>query len=163
MSDIERESLLEFLQRQRDLVPYKVQDASDDVLRSVRTPTGLTMHGVVSHLTNCERGWFRWAFADEASLMFDTEEDEDADFKVPADVTMAQLLSDYAAEQRRCDEVILAAETLDQKAVHRDRSLRWILLHMIEETARHLGHLDLLREQADGVVGDQPQWSSAST
>ena len=164
MSDIERESLLEFLQRQRDLVPYKVQDASDDVLRSVRTSTGLTMHGIVRHLTNCERGWFRWAFADQADLTFDhTEEDEDADFKVPADVPMAQLLADYSAEQKHCDEVILAAESLDEHGVHRDRSLRWILLHMIEETARHLGHLDLLREQADGTVGDLPQRSSAST
>jgi hypothetical protein len=158
MSDIERESLLEFLQRQRDLVPWKLQDASDEALRAVGTPTGLTAHGIVLHLTNCERSWFRWAFADKASLMFDyTEDDPDADFKPAPDITMAQLLADYAAETKRCDEVILAAESLDDLAVHRDRSLRWILLHMIEETARHLGHLDLLREQADGSAGERPE------
>jgi uncharacterized damage-inducible protein DinB len=157
MSDIERESLLEFLQRQRDLVQWKLQDADDATLRAVSTPTGLTAHGVVRHLTNVERSWFRRVFADQPDLTFDyTDEDEDADFKPPATVTMAQLLADYAAETKRCDEVILAAETLDQVAARRERTLRWILLHMIEETARHLGHLDVLREQADGATGERP-------
>jgi uncharacterized damage-inducible protein DinB len=158
MSDIERESLLEFLQRQRDLVPWKLQDAADDALRAVRTPSGLTAHGVVLHLTNVERSWFRRVFADQPGLTFDyTEEDDDGDFKPAATVTMAELLADYAAETKRCDEVILAAESLDDIAARRDKSLRWIMLHLIEETARHLGHLDLLREQADGVAGERPE------
>ena len=157
MSDIERESLLEFLQQQRDLVAWKVQGGDEAALRAVSTASGLTAQGVVRHLTNCERSWFRWVFADQPDLTFDyTDEDEDGDFRVPDDVSMAQLVADYAAEQKRCDEVILAAETLDQKAVHRDRTLRWILLHLIEETARHLGQLDVLREQADGVTGERP-------
>ena len=157
MSDIERESLLEYLQRQRDLVAWKVRDADDDALRAVSTASGLTAHGVVRHLTNVERSWFRRVFADQPGLTFDfTDEDEDADFKPPATVLMAQLLADYAAETKRCDEVILAADTLDQLAVQRRRSLRWIMLHMIEETARHLGQLDILREQADGSTGEFP-------
>ena len=157
MSDIERESLLEFLQRQRDLVAWKVQGGDEEALRAVGTASGLTAQGVVNHLTNCERGWFRQTFADQPDLTFDfTDEDDDGDFKVPDDVPMAQLLASYAAEQKRCDEVILAVDALDQKAVHRDRTLRWILLHLIEETARHLGQLDLLREQADGVTGERP-------
>ena len=52
MSDIERESLLEFLQQQRDLVAWKVQDADDDALRAVRSSSGLSAHGIVRHLTN---------------------------------------------------------------------------------------------------------------
>jgi uncharacterized damage-inducible protein DinB len=157
MSDIERESLLEFLQRQRDLVAWKLQDAGDETLRAVGTGSGLTAHGVVRHLTNVERSWFRWVFADQPDLAFDyTDEDPDLDFKPPADVLMAQLLADYAAEQKRCDEVILAADSLDDMGVNRQRTLRWILLHMIEETARHLGQLDILREQADGSTGERP-------
>jgi uncharacterized damage-inducible protein DinB len=157
MSDIERESLLEFLQRQRDLVAWKLQDAGDETLRAVTTGSGLTAHGVVRHLTNVERSWFRWVLADQPDLTFDyTDEDQDLDFKPPADLLMAQLLADYAAEQKRCDEVILAADSLDDMGVNRERTLRWILLHMIEETARHLGHLDILREQADGSTGDRP-------
>ncbi|MFC0543022.1 DinB family protein [Kutzneria chonburiensis] len=158
MSDIERESLLEFLQRQRDLVPWKLQDAADDALRAVTTASGLTAHGVVLHLTNVERSWFRRVFADQPDLTFDyTEQDDDGDFKPPASVTMAELLADYAAETKRCDEVILAADSLDDIAALRDKSLRWIVLHLIEETARHLGHLDLLREQADGAAGERPE------
>jgi uncharacterized damage-inducible protein DinB len=158
MSDIERESLLEFLQEQRNLVAWKVQDASDEALRAVTTRSGLTAHGIVLHLTNVERSWFRRVFADQPGLTFDfTEEDDDGDFKPPATVTMAELLADYAAETKRCDEVILGAESLDTMAALRDRSLRWIVLHLIEETARHLGHLDLLREQADGSVGESPE------
>jgi len=158
MSDIERESLLEFLQWQRDLVAWKLQDAADNTLRAVSTPSGLTAHGIVLHLTNVERSWLRRVFADQPGLTFDfTEQDDDGDFKPPATVTMAELLADYAAETKRCDEVILAAESLDDIASRRDKTLRWILLHLIEETARHVGHLDLLREQADGAVGEGPE------
>jgi hypothetical protein len=69
---------------------------------------------------------------------------------------MEELLADYAAESARCDSVIDAAPSLDAASVRRQSSLRWIILHMIEETSRHLGHMDLLREQADGRVGHRP-------
>jgi hypothetical protein len=75
---------------------------------------------------------------------------------VPADVTMADLLGDYAAESRRCDAVVMDAASLDAVSAQRDMSLRWILLHLVEETARHLGHIDLLRERADGSTGEEP-------
>ena len=68
---------------------------------------------------------------------------------------MGDLLDDYAAECRRCDDVV-AASSLDAVSAHRGVSLRWVLSHLVEETARHLGHLDLLREQADGSVGEDP-------
>ena len=153
----ERTTLLGYLQRQRDLVAWKVADASDDALRSVATSTGLTAHGIVRHLANVERSWIRRRVADQDDLSFDfTDDDPDGDLKVPADVTMADLLADYAAENRRVDQVV-AATDLDATAVHGGTSLRWILFHLIEETARHLGHLDVLREQADGAVGEDPQ------
>ena len=89
--------------------------------------------------------------------MFDwTEQDPDAEWRVPADMTMAGLLGDYAAESRRCDAVVMDAASLDAVSAQRDMSLRWILLHLVEETARHLGHIDLLREQADGSTGEEP-------
>ena len=153
----ERTTLLGFLQRQRDLVAWKVEGASDDVLRSVGTPTGLTVHGLVRHLEHVERSWLREVFAGEQDLEYAwTDEDPDGELAVPADVTMAQLLEAYAAESRRCDAVVAAARDLDVVAATRPYSLRWILLHLVEETARHLGHLDLLREQADGRTGEEP-------
>lgn len=160
----ERTALIGFLQRQRDLVnwkvriDWKVRGASDDALRAVGTPTGLTMHGLVRHLENVERFWVREVFNNEKGLIYAwTDDDPDGEFHVPAEVSMDQLLRDYAVESKLCDAVIAAAPSLDAVSAHRNVSLRWILLHLIEETSRHLGHLDLLREQADGQVGEEPE------
>jgi len=155
----ERTALLGYLQRQRDLVAWKMRDATDETLASVRMPSGLTLHGVVKHLENVERGWFREFFGGQKGLHFDSsDEDPDGDFHAEG-VAMADLLAAYEAETRLCDEVIAATPSLDASATDEDGtfSLRWILLHMIEETGRHLGHIDLLREQADGAVGDEPR------
>jgi uncharacterized damage-inducible protein DinB len=154
----ERTTLLGFLQRQRDLVAWKVREASDETLASARTPSGLTLHGIVRHLENVERGWFREFFNGETGLRFDwTDEDPDADFRAEG-VPMADLLAAYEAETAQCDAVIAAAPSLDVTATDEDGtySLRWIIVHMIEETGRHLGHIDLLRENADGAVGEEP-------
>jgi uncharacterized damage-inducible protein DinB len=152
----ERTALQGYLQRQRDLVAWKVRDVGEEVLRSTRTPTGLTMHGVVRHLENVERSWLRERFAGEDDLSYDwTDDDPDGEFHVPDNVSMSDLLRAYADESARCDAAIADA-SLDATAARRNMSLRWILLHLIEETSRHLGHLDLLRELADGQVGEEP-------
>ena len=152
----ERMTLMGLLQQERDLVAWRVRDVPDAVLRSVSTSTGLTLHGIVRHLTNVERYWFREVFAGKTDLPYDwTDDDPDGEFHVPADVTMASLLDAYARETALCDGVITAAP-LDAVSVKRAASLRWIVLHMIEETARHLGQMDLLREQADGATGYRP-------
>ncbi len=156
----ERTILLGLLQRQRDLVAWKVSEASDETLASVRMPTGLTLHGIVRHLTNVERSWFREFFAGETGLDFDSsDENPDGDFRAEG-MSMNDLLAAYAAETARCDEVIAATPTLDATATSSDGrytySLRWVIPHMIKETGRHLGHMDLLREQADGAVGEDP-------
>jgi uncharacterized damage-inducible protein DinB len=155
----ERTTVLGFLQRQRDLVAWKLAGPSDTDLRSVATATGLTLHGIVRHLTNVERSWIRDVFAAEPALAFDwSDDDPDAEMRVPVTTSMAELLGEYAAESRRCDVVIAAVATLDQDATSRGVSLRWILNHLVEETARHLGHIDLLLEQATGVVGEEPEF-----
>ena len=153
----ERTTLTGFLQRQRDLVAWKLRGGDDGALRSVATASGLTTHGVVRHLENVERSWFREVFAGETDLRYDwTDEDPNAEFMPAEDVGMTELLRTYAEETARCDTVIAAAPTLDAVSATRGFSLRWIVCHMIEETGRHLGHLDLLREQADGRVGEEP-------
>jgi hypothetical protein len=155
----ERTTLLGFLQRQRDLVAWKMREASDEVLASVHMPSGLTLHGIVRHLENVERGCFREFFDAQTGLLFDSsDEDPDGDFRAEG-VPMVDLLAAYAAETARCDEVVAAAPSLDATATDEDGtySLRWIIVHMVEETGRHLGHIDLLREQADGAVGEGPQ------
>jgi Protein of unknown function (DUF664) len=153
----ERTTLLGVLQRQRDLVAWKLRDGGEEALRSVATPSGLTVHGIVRHLENVERSWVRDVFAGEAELAFDwSDEDPDGELHVPAGVPLALLLGAYAAESERCDAVVHAAPSLDAESSRGGFSLRWVLLHLVEETARHLGHLDLLREQADGATGEEP-------
>ena len=141
-----------------------MRDATDETLASTRMPSGLTLHGVVRHLENVERGWFRGFFAGQTGLQFDaSEEDPDGDMRAVG-VPMADLLASYAAETAQCDAVIAAAPSLDATATDEGGaySLRWIIVHMIEETGRHLGHIDLLREQADGAVGEDPSDVEAS-
>ena len=153
----ERTTLAGMLQRQRDLVRWKLQDADDQRLRDVATESGMGAHGLVRHLTNVERSWIRDVFAGEQGLTFDwTDDDPDGEWRVPSGTTMSELLDRYADETRRCDAVVAAAESLDAVSATRSMSLRWILLHLVEETARHLGHLDLLRERADGATGEEP-------
>ena len=153
----ERTTLLGVLQRQRDLVAWKLAGAPDPVLGSVTTPSGMSLHGLVRHLTNVERSWLRDVFAGQADLHYDsTDGDPDGEWRVPAGTTMTELLTAYAEESRRCDDVVRTAASLDARSASRDMSLRWILLHLVEETARHLGHVDLLREQADGSTGEEP-------
>lgn len=117
----------------------------------------MDLPGLVRHLANVERSWLRDVFAGQKDFHFDwTEDDPDGEWRVPPDTTMAQLLADYAEESRHCGDVVTAAPSLDAASTSRDLSLRWILLHLVEETARHLGHIDLLREQADGNTGEEP-------
>jgi uncharacterized damage-inducible protein DinB len=145
----ERDLLLAYLQRQRELVRWKCAGLDEDAARGQSTPTGLTIHGVVRHLAGVERGWLREHFAGGPK-----ERVRDDEFLPQAD-SLADLLAAYREECARCDEVI-AAHDLDDVSAHRDHSLRWILLHLVEETSRHLGHLDVLCEQADGRTGEEP-------
>jgi hypothetical protein len=153
----ERTLLLDYLARQRELVFWKLDGLSDDAARTASTPTGMTIHGIVRHLENVERSWWRRHVAGEQGLSFDwSDEDPDGEMHVPADVRLADLLEAYGAEIVLCDAVI-AARDLDTVSAQRDHTVRWVLLHLIEEIGRHLGHLDVLAELADGRVGEEPE------
>jgi uncharacterized damage-inducible protein DinB len=145
----ERDMLLAYLRRQRELVFWKLDGLAEDAARSVATTTGLTIHGIVRHLAGVERGWLREHFAGGPR-----ERVRDREFE-PQHDTLVDLLAAYRAEIAACDDVVAAAD-LDDVSALRDHSLRWILMHLVEEVSRHLGHLDLLCELADGRVGEEP-------
>jgi len=152
----ERTLLTEFLQAQRDLVAWKLADADFEALQRVATATGLAPLGVLRHLGHAERWWFRHQTAGEKDLSWDwTDDDPDGEYRLQPGETVASLLADYAAECRACDAAV-SDRPLDAVGAECRFSLRWVYLHMIEETARHLGHLDLLREEADGSTGSDP-------
>jgi uncharacterized damage-inducible protein DinB len=146
----ERETLLAYLERQRELVHWKCGDLSDEAARKVSAPSGLTVHQIVRHLAGVERGWIREHFAGQPR-----ERVRDSEFHDDG-TSLVDLLASFRAETQRCDEVI-AVHDLDDVSENRDHSLRWIVLHLIEETSRHLGQLDLLTELADGRTGEEPE------
>ena len=154
----ERTMIEGLLAEQRSLVHWKLADAKDEDLLSVATSTGLTARGVLNHLTHVERWWWRDVFAGQDALPYDwTDEDPDGEFHLGPDKPIGQLLAEYATECAASDAVLAAVVDLDQRGVRKDVSARFVVLHLVEETARHLGHLDLLRELADGGVGVSPR------
>jgi uncharacterized damage-inducible protein DinB len=156
----ERTQLLGWLDLQRSLVRWKCAGLSEeDARRSVLPPSPLmTMAGLVSHLRWTEHCWFEVLFLGtpaEANPQF-RDEPEDGDWRV-ADVPLAELLDEYDRQWTRSNEIV-AAHALDDVGANRDfaadgRTLRWMLLHMLEETARHVGHADAVRELLDGSRG----------
>ena len=115
--------------------------------------------GIVKHLTDVERWWFRHQLEGEEGVPFAwNDDDPDLEFELSDTDTLEALLDDY---DRACDEARVAAARhgLDDQIARPVRwmdgqrpSLRWVYLHMIEETARHNGHLDIYRELLDGQV-----------
>jgi len=120
-------------------------------------PSGLSLLGLIRHMTDVERGWFRRGFARQAAApLYSTGENPDGDFD-DADAARAQLdLGAYHREVELVREAV-AGYALDEILPGRngrtDISLRWIYLHLIGEYARHNGHADLLRERIDRATG----------
>ncbi|GAA1602087.1 DinB family protein [Catellatospora bangladeshensis] len=156
----ERTALMGWYDMQRAIVRYKCEGLSDaDAHRAVLPSSPLmTVAGLVSHLRWTEHCWFEVLFLGKAadSPPFDQTE-EDLDFKVAAGRPLSELLDEYEQACARSNEII-AAHSLDDTGRHPDfrsaqANLRWMIIHMIEETARHLGHLDTIREILDGETG----------
>jgi uncharacterized damage-inducible protein DinB len=153
----ERGMLLSNLQRQRDLVMWKVAGLAEGDARGVSSPSGLTIHGLVRHLMDVERSWIRRWFAGEPGVPYLGMDPNHVGGLAELDgSSLDEVVAAYDAESARCDTVV-ALHVLDDVAVAAGpRTLRWVLHHLVEETARHLGHLDLLCELADGRTGEEP-------
>ncbi|MFJ3789788.1 DinB family protein [Kitasatospora sp. NPDC090091] len=153
----ERATLASFLDFQRDTLAMKCAGLTTEQLRArVLAPSDLSLLGLVRHLAEVERGWFRNTFNNEALPGFWKHPDGSfAEF----DVDTADPEEAFAVWRGECDharELVAAADSLDVLGHHGEEafSLRWILTHMIEEYARHNGHADLLREHLDGETGE---------
>ncbi|MFE6050391.1 DinB family protein [Kitasatospora sp. NPDC056446] len=153
----ERTTLAGFLDYQRDTLAMKCAGLTAEQLRSrVLEPSGLSLLGLVRHLAEVERSWFRNVLNDEGVPGFWKNPDGSfAEF----DVETADPDEAFAIWRRECErsrELVAAAESLDVLGRYGEEvfSLRWIITHMIEEYARHNGHADLLREHLDGTTGE---------
>ncbi|MEX1004098.1 MAG: DinB family protein [Acidimicrobiia bacterium] len=154
-------TLTTFLDYFREVVVHKLEGVEEPGLRAVLVPSpGTTLGGIIHHLAHVERWWFQQVYGGADLGNPWSGDDPDADFRVPPDATAESLIAFYRECCARSREIVDDQPDLD-RAVKRPGStsgrmfsLRWILVHMIEETARHAGHLDLLRETWDGAVGD---------
>jgi len=155
----ELETLTGCLDWYRGIVPNKLRGLSEaDAARSIE-PSGLSLLGIVKHLAWAERLWFRWRFAGEDLPGVDTGGDNAPTFRLAPEDTIATVFAEYDTEIEHARRIVGSATSLDELAV-RDHvifgivNLRWILVHLVDETARHAGHLDIMRQQLDGVTGD---------
>jgi hypothetical protein len=157
----ERTSLEQWLDYQRATLRMKCAGLTAAQLKQRAVPpSGLSLLGLVRHMAEVERWWFRMHAAQEQDLAFPFDPDSvGLDF---TGVDDADAASDLAAYEQECDSAraAVAGRALDDvvpsRGDHpeRTRDIRWIYVHMIEEYARHNGHADLLREAIDGVTGD---------
>jgi uncharacterized damage-inducible protein DinB len=147
----ERDVLINYLNKMRDAVVRTSEGLTDEQQRTPGVPSGTNLLGIVQHLTAIERHWFERVFLGAA-------QETDDSMVVPADVTREQVVAAYRKACAHSDEIIRACPDLSTLAQIENPgedeldSLRRIAAHMIEETARHAGQADILREQIDGAT-----------
>ena len=149
-----------WLDYQRATLLWKCELLEGDTLvrRSV-PPSPISLLGIVRHMTLVEWGWFERTFSGrDTPPPIDIRDDHDADWN---DLDPLRAMADIERFQRQCDisrEIVAVTPSMDQLVARPRRgeamSLRWIMVHMIEEYARHTGHADFLRELIDGAVGE---------
>ncbi|MGW1717665.1 DinB family protein [Streptomyces sp. NPDC002156] len=159
----ERTQLSTFLDYVRDTARAKCEGVSPEDAVKAPLPGSplMTLCGLISHLRWVEFWWFQVVFLGEelvGPLADATDDDPDPEMRLAVRTPLAQLLAEYEEQSARYRELV-ATHGLDDEAKKPVRdgrrvNLRWVILHLIEETARHNGHLDIVRELADGVTGD---------
>jgi uncharacterized damage-inducible protein DinB len=159
----EPDLLAQYLAYQRETVLLKTEGLSAGQLARAHPPSTLTLGGILNHLALVEDDWIQVRFlglpAGEPWAAVDWAADPDWEFRTAVEVEPEQLRRRYRAAGDRSRAAISQVPSLDQLSVRplrdeRHFSLRWVLLHLIEETARHAGHADLIREAIDGTVGE---------
>ena len=156
----ERTTLEAFLNYLRQAVRAKLHGLSEEEARRRLVPSGTTVAGLIKHLCRVEMSWFQHRLAQIAlqdlPALHRWSEDPESDFRVSPDETVELIIARYD-EQCATSRKVAARFELDDVVPHPalgEVSMRWIFVHMIEETARHAGHADILREQLDGATGD---------
>jgi uncharacterized damage-inducible protein DinB len=145
------------LDEKRAILLRKVGGLDESQLRSTPTASSISLLGLLKHSAYVERYWFRHVFAGERPGFPWTDDDPDADWRPEAGETPQEIRDLYLDEVARSRAITDAAALDDEASTgfeDHPASLRGILLHMIQETSRHLGHADVIRETIDGATGD---------
>lgn len=159
----EFDMLTQYLDHQREAMLSKTDGLTRDQLAQKHSPSELTLAGLLYHLSLVEEDWMEVRFAGQPDrepwASVDWDADPNWEFRTAAQLEPDHLQSRYREACDRSRQVVSNAAGLDQLSVRalrdeRHFSLRWVLLHLVEETARHAGHADFLREAIDGTVGE---------
>ncbi|MDQ1246345.1 MAG: hypothetical protein QG597_713 [Actinomycetota bacterium] len=153
----ERSMLLAFLDFQRKLARHRLTGLTEGQAKTRLVPSLTTPAGIISHLAAVERFWFLRVLDGQDWRPPWTKDDPNAEWRVRS-TPLPAIMADYRAAIAEANEAIDRHQLEDHARARRDVdqqvTMRWILVHMIAETAQHNGHLDILREQldADAVV-----------
>jgi hypothetical protein len=153
----ERQVLEAFLDFHRQVLASKVDGISDNEARHRRVPSKTTLAGLIKHMIGVERGWFQGVLAgrNPEDIGLNVGGGGDESWDLAENETVSSLVKEYeeACEQSRQTAARFALDDAVPEPDLGQVSLRWVYVHMIEETARHVGHADILREQTDGAAG----------
>ncbi|SFW92413.1 DinB family protein [Amycolatopsis australiensis] len=159
----ERDGLLRFLEQQRYVLKLAAHGLTDEQARKTPTKSALSVGGLVKHVAFTEQGWIDTVLQAPQKPFAEAMADYESAYRLGPEETLAAALSRYDEVAARTAEVIAGIEDLGQ-AVPVPKgvpwypqdveawSVRWVLLHLIEETARHAGHADIIREHVDGAT-----------
>jgi uncharacterized damage-inducible protein DinB len=157
----EQDALLAYLDQQRDVLVLTSYGLTDEEARATPARSALSVGGIVKHVTAVEREWM--AIVEQRQAPFDPTLDWEAGFRLGPDETLAGAVAELRAAGAATRALVEELDDLGRPVpVPRDRpwfpddvdawSVRWVLLHLIQETARHAGHADLVREAVDGAT-----------
>jgi hypothetical protein len=152
----ERQVLEAFLDFHRQVLVSKVDGISENDARHRRVPSKTTLAGLIKHMIGVERGWFQEVLAGrEPEDIGPNAGGGDESWDLAENETVSSLIKEYeqTCEQSRQTAARFALDDAVPEPDMGQVSLRWVYVHMIEETARHVGHADILREQTDGAAG----------
>jgi uncharacterized damage-inducible protein DinB len=156
-------TVLGFLDYQRATLAWKCRDLTDEQLRSPLHPTTMTLAGMLRHMARVEDGWFTDVVAERGVPQPWASMPWGAEWAEALTMDGAQLRRDWQEAVDRSRAVVARELAAGPEGIDRTHaawggeghpSLRWVLVHMIEEYARHNGHADLLREAIDGQTGE---------
>jgi hypothetical protein len=159
----ERDGLLAYLAQQRDGLRFAVHGLTDEQAASTPTASALSIGGLIKHTARTERYWIVQVLAQRPLPELQEPDQYEAGFRMAAGETVADLLALQAAVAKETEAIVAEIPDLGQpvpvpKGVpwfpqdDDNWSARWVLLHVIEETARHAGHADIIREALDGAT-----------
>ncbi|MEU9841943.1 DinB family protein [Actinomadura sp. NPDC048032] len=152
----EKESLKAALDRHRDVVLWKLNGLDEEQARRPMTPSGTSLLGLTKHLGAVEYNWFCETFGRETEPLPFRDDDPEADLRIEPGETIESVVAFYGRARAASDKVIEEVALEDRGTAWHGATvtLRWVLIHMVEETARHAGHMDIVREMLDGATGD---------